>query len=86
LHREVGVLAAHSGIDRFYAVGPLAQHAAEGFGPRAKWAPDVAAMAEIIRPELSGDVHLLVKGSRGAGLERLVKALNGDLADAGGAH
>jgi UDP-N-acetylmuramoyl-tripeptide--D-alanyl-D-alanine ligase len=90
LHREVGVLAAHSGIDRFYCVGPLARHAAEGFGSRAKWAADVATMAEVIRPDLSSDVHLLVKGSRSAGLERLVRALTaglaGELADAGGAH
>jgi len=86
LHRDIGVLAAQSGIDRFYCVGRLAQHAAEGFGSRAKWAADVAKMADIIRPELSGDVQLLVKGSRSAGLERLVKALNGELADAGGTH
>ncbi len=86
LHREVGVLAARRGIDRFYCVGPLARHAAEGFGPRAKWAADVAAMAAIIRPDLSPEVHLLVKGSRSAGLERLVKALNGELPGPGGAH
>jgi UDP-N-acetylmuramoyl-tripeptide--D-alanyl-D-alanine ligase len=86
LHRDVGALAARSGIDRFYCVGPLARHAAEGFGPRACWAADVATMAEIIRPDLSPEVRLLVKGSRSAGLERLVKALNGELADAGGAH
>lgn len=86
LHREVGVLAAHSGIDRFYAVGPLARHAAEGFGSRARWAADVATMAEIIGPELSAGVQLLVKGSRSAGLERLVRILNGESPDAGGAH
>jgi UDP-N-acetylmuramoyl-tripeptide--D-alanyl-D-alanine ligase len=90
LHREIGALAARSGIDRFYCVGPLAQHAAEAFGPRAHWAADVATLAEAIRPALSPEVRLLVKGSRSAGLERLVKALNGHLngqaPDAGGAH
>ena len=90
LHREIGALAARSGIDRFYGVGPLAQHAAEAFGPRAHWAADVATLAEAIRPALSSDVRLLVKGSRSAGLERLVKALNGSLdgqaPDAGGVH
>lgn len=86
LHREIGALAARSGIDRFYCVGPLAQHAAEAFGPRAHWAADVATLAEAIRPALSPEVRLLVKGSRSAGLERLVKALNGESPDAGGAH
>lgn len=86
LHREIGALAARSGIDRFYCVGPLAQHAAEAFGPRAHWAADVATLAEAIRPVLSPEVHLLVKGSRSAGLERLVQALNGPTPGAGGAH
>ncbi len=86
LHREIGALAARSGIDRFYAVGPLARHAAEAFGPAADWAADVATLAEVIRPDLSPEVRLLVKGSRSAGLERLVKALNGETPAAGGAH
>jgi UDP-N-acetylmuramoyl-tripeptide--D-alanyl-D-alanine ligase len=85
LHREVGALAARSGIDRFYAVGPLARHAAEAFGPRAHWAADVFTLAETIRPALTPEVSLLCKGSRSAGLERLVKALNGEFPDAGGA-
>jgi len=86
LHRDIGALAARSGIDRFYCVGPLSQHAAEAFGPRAQWAADVATLAEAIRPALSPEVRLLVKGSRSAGLERLVRALNGQTTDAGGAH
>ena len=90
MHRDIGALAARSGIDRFFAVGPLAQHAAAAFGPRAHWAADVVTLAETIRPTLSPDVHLLVKGSRSAGLERLVKALNSEMnglsPDAGGVH
>jgi UDP-N-acetylmuramoyl-tripeptide--D-alanyl-D-alanine ligase len=86
LHRDIGALAAGSGIDRFYCVGPLARHAAEAFGPTAYWAADVATLAEEIRPALSPEVSLLVKGSRSAGLERLVRALQGEKPDAGGAH
>ncbi len=85
LHREVGALAARSGIDRFFGVGPLSRHAVEAFGSRGHWAADVATLAETIRPSLSPEVQLLVKGSRSAGLERLVKALNGEAVDAGGA-
>ena len=86
LHREIGTLAASSGIDRFYCVGPLARHAADAFGPRARWAPDVFSLAEEIRPSLASDVRLLVKGSRSAGLERLVRALNDQAPAGGGAH
>jgi len=87
LHREVGLLAARSGLDRFYAVGTLSRHAAEAFGPGAHWAPDVFALAGELRPALAPGVSLLVKGSRSAGLERLVKLLNGEPVDPpGGAH
>jgi UDP-N-acetylmuramoyl-tripeptide--D-alanyl-D-alanine ligase len=86
LHRDIGSLAARSGIERFYCVGSLARHAAEAYGPAAHWTADVAAMADLIGPDLSPEVRLLVKGSRSAGLERLVKILNGELPDAGGAH
>ena len=87
LHREVGALAARSGLERFYAVGKLARHAAEAFGPRGRAFAEVTALADEIRPALNRDVRLLVKGSRSAGLERLVRALNGEPLDAtGGTH
>lgn len=86
LHRDIGSLAAQSGIDKFYCVGPLARHAADAFGPQAHWAEDVFTLAETIRPTLSPEVRLLVKGSRSAGLERLVQALTGHPSSAGGTH
>jgi UDP-N-acetylmuramoyl-tripeptide--D-alanyl-D-alanine ligase len=86
LHREIGALAAGSGIDRFYCVGPLCRHAAEGFGAGARWYADVAALAAALLPDLAADVHLLVKGSRSAGLERLVHAVTGRTPSQAGAH
>lgn len=86
LHREIGALAAGSGIDRFYCVGSLCRHAAEGFGSGARWYADVAALAAVLVPELTADVHLLVKGSRSAGLERLVHAVTGRTPAQAGAH
>ncbi len=85
LHREVGVLAAQSGIDCFYCVGELTRPAAEGFGPGARWYADVTELAEVLRPRMTADVHLLVKGSRSAGLERLVQLVTGR-SDAAGVH
>lgn len=83
LHREIGVLAAQSGIDRFYCVGELTRPAAEGFGPAAHWYEDAAELAEVLRPQMTADVQLLVKGSRSAGLERLVQSVTGRVAEAG---
>jgi len=85
LHREIGALAARSGIDRFYCVGELTRPAAEGFGPAARWYADVAQLAEELRPQMTADVRLLVKGSRSAGLERLVQSVTGRT-DRAGAH
>ncbi len=85
LHREVGVLAAQRGIDRLYCVGDLTRPAAEGFGSAAHWYADAAELAEVLRPLMTADVRLLVKGSRSAGLERLVKSVTGRT-DEAGAH
>ena len=86
LHQSVGELAAQSGIDRFYCVGPLARHAATGFGSSAHWSPDVATLAAELSAQIGPDVQLLVKGSRSAGLERLVHALTGRFPDKPGSH
>jgi UDP-N-acetylmuramoyl-tripeptide--D-alanyl-D-alanine ligase len=83
LHHEIGVLAARSGIDRFYCVGELTRPAAEGFGAAAHWYADVAELAEVLRPQMRADVRLLVKGSRSAGLERLVRSVTGRTEEAG---
>ncbi len=86
LHQSVGELAAQSGIDRFYCVGRLARHAATGFGSSAHWSPDVATLAAELSAQIGPDVQLLVKGSRSAGLERLVHALTGRFPDRPGSH
>ncbi len=73
-HRELGAYAARAGVERLVTVGPLAALAAEGHG-RATVLPDAAAAARVL-PELlePGDV-VLVKGSRGVGLEVVCTAV-----------
>jgi UDP-N-acetylmuramoyl-tripeptide--D-alanyl-D-alanine ligase len=79
LHAEVGAYVAEQGIDRLIASGPLARNLAQGARgagmaavQEATDAP--AAAAELLALVQPGDV-VLVKGSRGMRLERVVQAL-----------
>ncbi len=89
-HARLGKQAAEAGIDLFVAVGRLSGRAAGA--ARAAGAPDVrhfpdseaaaAFVASSVRP---GDV-VLVKGSRGMKMERVVQALlarGGEVASGG---
>jgi UDP-N-acetylmuramoyl-tripeptide--D-alanyl-D-alanine ligase len=80
-HERIGELAARLGIDRLVVVGPEARRIAVGAG-REGVEPDritavesVEEAADVVRAHVRpGDVVLL-KGSRVAGLERLVEEL-----------
>jgi UDP-N-acetylmuramoyl-tripeptide--D-alanyl-D-alanine ligase len=74
-HREVGAHAANSCVDVLVTVGPRSAAMAEPFGGEVHAVDDAAAAArlagEVLRP---GDL-VLVKGSRGIGLEAVAEAL-----------
>ena len=48
---------------------------ASGFGAGASHFSDNAALIDALESDLARGVHVLVKGSRSAGLERVVEAL-----------
>ena len=82
LHREVGAAAAEH-LDALLAVGPRARWMAEGASAaglhRVLTADDADQAAAVVDRELApgvGDL-LLVKGSRGVELDRLVDAIAG---------
>jgi len=79
-HREVGELAAEVGVDLLICVGDEARWYAETFPGKTLFFPDAASAAEALREELRGGDYLIVKGSRGVGLDTLTRTLRESLA------
>jgi UDP-N-acetylmuramoyl-tripeptide--D-alanyl-D-alanine ligase len=75
LHAQVGAHARARGIARLFTVGPLAQAASEAFGAGAAHFADQPALAAALAAEVRPGVRMLVKGSRGSAMERVVRAL-----------
>ena len=82
-HEQIGVFARERGIERLYAMGPLAALAVESFGAGATWFADPAALAQALG-SAPADVRMLIKGSRVNRLERVVDALVGTTRTTGG--
>ena len=76
-HRRAGKHAASLGFSPILGVGPLAKQLVEGAaaeGAEARWFEDAERAALEVGSPRDGDV-VLVKGSRGVGLEAVVRAL-----------
>jgi UDP-N-acetylmuramoyl-tripeptide--D-alanyl-D-alanine ligase len=75
-HRQIGAYAAGSRVDVLVTVGPLAAEMGARFEGEVHAVADAAAAARLARELLQpGDV-VLVKGSRGVGLEVVAEALS----------
>jgi UDP-N-acetylmuramoyl-tripeptide--D-alanyl-D-alanine ligase len=78
-HRETGRTVFRLGIDLLICVGPLARHIAEGAVAagmarnRVFEAETTARAAEILREHSRSDDTVLVKGSRGMKMERVLE-------------
>ena len=84
LHREIGEHAMARGIELLVTVGPLAGEIAGGFAGEAHSVADAPAAAGLLATLLRDRDTVLVKGSRGVGLERVAEALGGAGGSAGG--
>ncbi len=75
LHAQVGRQAKNAGIARLYTLGPLSAEAARAYGEGARGFASHAELADALHGELRAGVRVLVKGSRGSAMDRIVKAL-----------
>ncbi|MEX2961303.1 UDP-N-acetylmuramoyl-tripeptide--D-alanyl-D-alanine ligase [Microbulbifer sp. TYP-18] len=87
MHREVGELARQRGLDALYTLGPLGVAASEAFGrsaaqPLHNFRAHQALVAAL-KNELDENTTVLVKGSRSAHMELVVRALT-DTGEGGG--
>jgi len=75
LHAQAGARAKAAGIARLYTLGALSEAATDAFGEGARDFASHADLADALRGELHAGVRVLVKGSRGSAMDRIVKAL-----------
>ena len=74
-HRESGELAARLGFSPILGVGELSRELVAGAGADAHWVPDASAAAEWAAREVREGDLVLVKASRGVGLDAVVRRL-----------
>ena len=75
-HAEVGRYARDKGIDSLWAVGEFAASVVEAFGDSAECFNDKKNMIAAAQKYIGSSDTVLVKGSRSAGMDEVVTALN----------
>ncbi len=80
MHREIGRLAAQTGVGRLFACGDLAAETAAGARSGGMADADVvigtrADIAHALLEELRPADRVLVKGSRAMGMEHIIRAI-----------
>jgi UDP-N-acetylmuramoyl-tripeptide--D-alanyl-D-alanine ligase len=77
-HAEIGRYAGECGVDVLVTVGPLAALMGTGFGGELHAADDAAAATALVRALVAPGDTVLVKGSRGVGLEIVAQGLRAE--------
>ncbi len=78
-HRQVGARAADAGVSLVVAVGEHAGDYALGHGGETREAADAEEAAALVPGLIEPGDIVLVKGSRGVGLERVTRALEDEI-------
>ena len=75
LHQQAAATALELGVEKMFAIGPLSCLACKVFAESGYCFDSIDKMALIIQAQIHENVNLLIKGSRSAGMEKLVEAL-----------
>lgn len=75
MHERVGRYAHDKGIQTLVATGPLSKHATDVFGDNAYWFETREAVADYVKTTTEAGDTVLVKGSRSAGMDQVVRSL-----------
>ena len=78
IHTRVGELARRVGANRVFGFGPYAKHAVTSFGKGGKHYEDQKELVDDLRKCMSGEVTVLVKGSRKMHMEQVVDQITVD--------
>ena len=84
LHARAGIEAKALGLNALLTLGPRSANAAKSFGIGGKAFTALDELIEALKPQLKAHTTVLVKGSRSAGMERVVAALLQQPAEARG--
>ena len=73
-HRKLGQLLRRLGFDTILLCGPEMAYAHQE-APGSRWFPDKKSLREWLATHPVDDSYVLLKGSRGIGLEEVVEIL-----------
>ena len=75
MHYDTGKALVDSRIERLFAIGDLSRHTVRGFGNGGEWFASIDDLIASVMTDISTNVNVLVKGSRGMRMERVVGAI-----------
>ncbi|MBM93445.1 MAG: UDP-N-acetylmuramoyl-tripeptide--D-alanyl-D-alanine ligase [Legionellales bacterium] len=75
-HQALGEYMQQAGIDELFTVGALSRYAAQAYGVSAQCFEDLNTLSSALKERISsGEITVLVKGSRASGLDQVVERL-----------